>query len=175
MCVPISRRRTLLAAYSQEHRCLLIAQSLGGLERNGGIRPGSLINRARSHTAMAHLIDRHLIERANAAVLLSMVWAALAACVIGAVETVQDRPESWVLMSWRRTPHHQPRLPHRACREPIPRTVRYHAPIRSPKSVPDTVFPIARVPSSHSPSRAYRGFSRRAGAAESARETGLNL
>ena len=27
---------------------------------------------------MAHLIDRHLIERANAAVLLSMVWAALA-------------------------------------------------------------------------------------------------
>ena len=34
---------------------------------------------------MAHLIDRHLIERANAAVLLSMVWAALAACVIGAV------------------------------------------------------------------------------------------
>ena len=25
---------------------------------------------------MAHLIDRHLIERANAAVLLSMVWAA---------------------------------------------------------------------------------------------------
>ena len=34
---------------------------------------------------MAHLIDRHLIERANAAVLLSIVWAALAACVIGAV------------------------------------------------------------------------------------------
>ena len=34
MCVPISRRRTLLAAYSQEHKCLLIAQSLGGLERN---------------------------------------------------------------------------------------------------------------------------------------------
>jgi hypothetical protein len=34
MRVPISRRRTLLAAYSQEHRCLLIAQSLGGLERN---------------------------------------------------------------------------------------------------------------------------------------------
>ena len=34
---------------------------------------------------MAHLIDRNLIERANAAVLLSMVWAALAACVIGAV------------------------------------------------------------------------------------------
>ena len=29
-------------------------------------------------------------------------------------------------------------------------------PIRSPKSVPDTVFPIARVPSSHSPSRARR-------------------
>src|ERR1700720_594188 len=29
--------------------------------------------------------------------------------------------------------------PHRACRERIPRTVRYHAPIRSLKSVPDTV------------------------------------
>jgi hypothetical protein len=34
---------------------------------------------------MAHFIDKHLIERANTAVLLSMVWAALAACVIGAV------------------------------------------------------------------------------------------
>jgi hypothetical protein len=34
---------------------------------------------------MAHLIDKHVIERANAAVMLSMIWAALAACVIGAV------------------------------------------------------------------------------------------
>ena len=34
---------------------------------------------------MAHLIDRHLIERANAAALLSIVWAALAVHVGGAL------------------------------------------------------------------------------------------
>ena len=50
-----------------------------------GIRPESLIIAQGESHAMAHLIDRHLIERANAAALLSMVWAALAACVIGAV------------------------------------------------------------------------------------------
>jgi len=43
---------------------------------------------------MAHIIDRHLIERANAAVLLSMVWAALAACVIGAVH-LRHRLLAW--------------------------------------------------------------------------------
>ena len=36
--------------------------------------------------------------------------------------------------------------PQRACRQRIPRTVRYHAPIRSPKSVPGTVFPPGRMP-----------------------------
>ena len=34
---------------------------------------------------MAHLIDRHLIERAEAAVLLSTLWVALGACALGAV------------------------------------------------------------------------------------------
>ena len=32
----------------------------------------------------------------------------------------------------------------RACRQRIPRTVRYHDPIRSPKSVPDTVSAVFR-------------------------------
>jgi hypothetical protein len=34
---------------------------------------------------MAHLIDKHLIERAEAAVVLSTLWAALGACALGAV------------------------------------------------------------------------------------------
>jgi hypothetical protein len=34
---------------------------------------------------MAHLFDRHVLARAETAVLLSVVWAALGACVIGAV------------------------------------------------------------------------------------------
>jgi hypothetical protein len=34
---------------------------------------------------MAHLIHRDAIRRANTAVLLSMVWAGLAACALGAV------------------------------------------------------------------------------------------
>jgi hypothetical protein len=33
---------------------------------------------------MAHLIDKHLIERAEAAVVLSTLWAALGACALGA-------------------------------------------------------------------------------------------
>jgi hypothetical protein len=37
------------------------------------------------------------------------------------------------------------RAPHRPCRERIPQTVRYHAPLRSPKSAPDTVFPSRRA------------------------------
>jgi hypothetical protein len=34
---------------------------------------------------MAHLIDKDLIERAEATVLLSMLWVGLGACVIGSV------------------------------------------------------------------------------------------
>ena len=37
---------------------------------------------------MAHLVDKELVERANAALLLSLLGGALAACVIGAL--VQD-------------------------------------------------------------------------------------
>jgi hypothetical protein len=34
---------------------------------------------------MAHLVDRHLVERANTALMLSIVWGGLAACVIAAL------------------------------------------------------------------------------------------
>jgi hypothetical protein len=34
---------------------------------------------------MAHLIDKHLIERANTALLLGIIWGALGICVLGAL------------------------------------------------------------------------------------------
>jgi hypothetical protein len=34
---------------------------------------------------MPHLIDRHVLRRANTVLLLSMVWAGLAACAVGAL------------------------------------------------------------------------------------------
>jgi hypothetical protein len=34
---------------------------------------------------MAHLVDRHMVQRANTMLLLSIVWGALAACAIGAM------------------------------------------------------------------------------------------
>jgi hypothetical protein len=34
---------------------------------------------------MAHLVDRHILQRANTMLLLSLVWAGLAACAIGAM------------------------------------------------------------------------------------------
>jgi hypothetical protein len=34
---------------------------------------------------MAHLIDKHLVERANTTLLLGILWAALAICVLGAL------------------------------------------------------------------------------------------
>jgi hypothetical protein len=34
---------------------------------------------------MAHLIDKSLIERANTALLLGILWAALGTCVVGAL------------------------------------------------------------------------------------------
>jgi len=34
---------------------------------------------------MAHLVDKHVVERANAVLLLSVLWGALAACVIAAM------------------------------------------------------------------------------------------
>ena len=36
-------------------------------------------------SAMAHLVDKDLVQRANTAVLLSILWGALAACAIGAM------------------------------------------------------------------------------------------
>ena len=35
--------------------------------------------------AMAHLIDRNFVERANTALLLGILWGALATCVLGAL------------------------------------------------------------------------------------------
>jgi hypothetical protein len=32
---------------------------------------------------MAHLIDKNLVERANTALLLGILWAALGICVVG--------------------------------------------------------------------------------------------
>jgi hypothetical protein len=34
---------------------------------------------------MAHLVDKHIVERANRVLLLGILWSALAACVIGAL------------------------------------------------------------------------------------------
>jgi hypothetical protein len=34
---------------------------------------------------MAHLVDKHVVERANAVLLLSVLWGALAACAIAAM------------------------------------------------------------------------------------------
>ena len=34
---------------------------------------------------MSHLVDIHVVQRANTVLLLSMVWAGLAACAIGAM------------------------------------------------------------------------------------------
>jgi hypothetical protein len=34
---------------------------------------------------MSHLVDKEFIERANSVVLLSILWGALAACVLGAL------------------------------------------------------------------------------------------
>jgi hypothetical protein len=34
---------------------------------------------------MAHLIDKNLVERVNNALLLGILWAALATCVLGAL------------------------------------------------------------------------------------------
>ena len=36
-------------------------------------------------SAMAPLIDRNLVERANTALLLAILWGALATCVLGAL------------------------------------------------------------------------------------------
>ena len=36
-------------------------------------------------SAVAHLVERELLQRANTAVLLTMVWGGLAACAFGAV------------------------------------------------------------------------------------------
>lgn len=34
---------------------------------------------------MAHLVDKEFVERANAVVLLSVLWGAFAACALGAL------------------------------------------------------------------------------------------
>ena len=34
---------------------------------------------------MAHLVDRHFVQRANTALMLSILWGGLAACAIGAI------------------------------------------------------------------------------------------
>jgi hypothetical protein len=34
---------------------------------------------------MAHLVDKHFVQRANTALMLGLLWGALAACVIAAL------------------------------------------------------------------------------------------
>ena len=34
---------------------------------------------------MPHLVDKHLMQRANTALMLAILWGGLAACVIGAM------------------------------------------------------------------------------------------
>ncbi len=34
---------------------------------------------------MSHLVDKDFVQRANAVLLLSVLWGALAACIIGAL------------------------------------------------------------------------------------------
>jgi hypothetical protein len=40
---------------------------------------------SKSGAVMAHLVDRHLWQRANTILMLGMVWSGLAACVLGAL------------------------------------------------------------------------------------------
>ena len=42
------------------------------------------VGASRKHT-MAHLVDRHFVERANTMLLLGILWGGLAVCVIGAL------------------------------------------------------------------------------------------
>ena len=50
---------------------------------------------------MAHLVDKDLVQRANTAVLLSILWGALAACAIGAM--IYDIAY-WEAARWRAIP-----------------------------------------------------------------------
>jgi len=34
---------------------------------------------------MAHLVDKHFVQRANTALMLSILWGGLAACMFGAL------------------------------------------------------------------------------------------
>ena len=50
--------------------------------------PQFIIQRASLHEwsrIMAHSIDKNLVERVNTALLLGILWAALATCVLGAL------------------------------------------------------------------------------------------
>jgi hypothetical protein len=45
---------------------------------------------------MAHLIGKHLVQRANSALLLGILWTALALCVLGALAyDVRSWLEAW--------------------------------------------------------------------------------
>ena len=39
----------------------------------------------RDEAIMAHLVDKHFLERANTVLLLGVLWGGLAACAIGAM------------------------------------------------------------------------------------------
>jgi hypothetical protein len=39
----------------------------------------------RDEAIMAHLVDKHFLERANSVLLLGILWGGLAACAIGAM------------------------------------------------------------------------------------------
>jgi hypothetical protein len=40
---------------------------------------------SKSGAAMAHLVDWHLLQRANTILMLGMLWSGLGACVLGAL------------------------------------------------------------------------------------------
>ena len=48
-------------------------------------RGNQVLSPAAERRGMAHLIDKHLVERANTALLLGILWGALGTCVLGAL------------------------------------------------------------------------------------------
>jgi hypothetical protein len=66
-------KRSLLAICDEGHT----SRVLGHLQ--------SASNRFEWSRAMAHLFQRNLLQRANAALVLGILWTALAGCVLGAL------------------------------------------------------------------------------------------
>jgi hypothetical protein len=64
---------------------------VGGSRLGFNLRVASCVTRSREgwlrewSPIMAHSVERSLVERANAALVLAILWAALATCVLGAL------------------------------------------------------------------------------------------